>query len=163
MNWEAIGAIGEILGALAVFVTLIYLAVQIKQNTRSIDTGHRLAQTQAQQQWTSMFNDSILTMAESEYYPQIMSAVNEQGIDSLNNEDRDRLSLYMTAMAARLDMMHLQYEQGFLAQETYDATFVGAIRHFGPIWMEVGAFLDLRRPGFQREVRQLLEEESTSP
>ncbi len=115
MNWEAIGAIGEILGALAVFVTLIYLAVQIKQNTRSMDVGHRLAQTRAQQQWTSMFNDSTLAMAESEYYPRIMSAVNEQRIDSLNDEDRVRLRYHMTAMAARLDMMHLQYEQGFLA------------------------------------------------
>jgi hypothetical protein len=33
MNWEAIGAIGEILGAIAVLVTLIYLANQIKQHT----------------------------------------------------------------------------------------------------------------------------------
>lgn len=30
MNWEAIGAIGEILGAIAVFASLIYLAIQIK-------------------------------------------------------------------------------------------------------------------------------------
>lgn len=30
MNWEAIGAIGEILGALAVVLTLGYLAVQIR-------------------------------------------------------------------------------------------------------------------------------------
>ena len=30
MNWDAIGAVGEILGALAVFVSLIYLARQIK-------------------------------------------------------------------------------------------------------------------------------------
>ncbi|RLA47946.1 MAG: hypothetical protein DRR06_01045 [Gammaproteobacteria bacterium] len=30
MNWEAIGAIGEILGALAVVLTLGYVAVQIR-------------------------------------------------------------------------------------------------------------------------------------
>jgi hypothetical protein len=34
MNWEAIGAIGEIMGVLAVVATLGYLAVQIKQNTK---------------------------------------------------------------------------------------------------------------------------------
>ena len=34
MNWSAIGAIGEILGALAVFVSLIYLGAQIRANTR---------------------------------------------------------------------------------------------------------------------------------
>jgi len=32
MNWEAIGAVGEILGALAVVISLIYLSVQIKQS-----------------------------------------------------------------------------------------------------------------------------------
>jgi hypothetical protein len=30
VNWEAIGAIGEILGAFAVVLTLLYLAVQVK-------------------------------------------------------------------------------------------------------------------------------------
>jgi hypothetical protein len=35
MNWEAIGAIGEVLGAIAVVLTLIYLATQIRQNTSS--------------------------------------------------------------------------------------------------------------------------------
>jgi len=33
MNWEAIGAVSDSLGAIAVLVTLIYLAVQIRQNT----------------------------------------------------------------------------------------------------------------------------------
>ena len=36
MNWDAIGAIGEIVGAGAVILTLIYLAAQIRQNTRSV-------------------------------------------------------------------------------------------------------------------------------
>ena len=30
MNWEAIGAVGESLGSIAVFVTLGYLAIQIR-------------------------------------------------------------------------------------------------------------------------------------
>ena len=36
MNWEAMGAIGEIVGAVGVIVTLAYLAVQIRQNTASL-------------------------------------------------------------------------------------------------------------------------------
>ena len=35
MNWDAIGAIGEILGALAVLITLLYLARQLRENTAS--------------------------------------------------------------------------------------------------------------------------------
>jgi hypothetical protein len=36
MNWEAIGAVGETLGALGVIVTLVYLAGQLRQNTRAL-------------------------------------------------------------------------------------------------------------------------------
>ena len=39
MNWEAIGAIGEVLGAMAVLLTLIYLIAQVKQNTASVATA----------------------------------------------------------------------------------------------------------------------------
>ena len=34
MNWEAIGAIGEIIGASAVVITLFYMAQQVRHNTR---------------------------------------------------------------------------------------------------------------------------------
>ena len=42
MNWEAIGAIGELIGAAGVIATLGYLAFQIRQNTRQI-AQHELA------------------------------------------------------------------------------------------------------------------------
>ena len=36
MNWDALGAIGEVIGPLALFLTLGYLAVQIRQNTKAV-------------------------------------------------------------------------------------------------------------------------------
>ena len=41
MNWEAIGAIGEVLGAIGVIVSLVYLSVQIRQNTAQIGEHSR--------------------------------------------------------------------------------------------------------------------------
>ena len=35
LNWEAIGALGEIISAAAVVVTLVYLAGQVRQATRA--------------------------------------------------------------------------------------------------------------------------------
>lgn len=35
MNWEAIGAIGDIVGAVAVVISLVYVAVQVRQNTNA--------------------------------------------------------------------------------------------------------------------------------
>ncbi len=37
MDWEAIGAIGEVLGAVGVIVTLIYLSTQIRQNNKNLE------------------------------------------------------------------------------------------------------------------------------
>ena len=34
MNWQVMGALGELVGGVAVIGTLIYLATQIRQNTR---------------------------------------------------------------------------------------------------------------------------------
>ncbi len=39
MNWDAIGAVAELLGALGVIATLGYLAIQIRQNTISTRTS----------------------------------------------------------------------------------------------------------------------------
>ena len=46
MNWEAIGAIGEILGAAGVIVTVGYLAFQIRQNNRHL--AHEAQRSRAQ-------------------------------------------------------------------------------------------------------------------
>ena len=42
MNWEAIGAVGEILGAIAVVLTLGYLAVQIRHAKNATADQNRL-------------------------------------------------------------------------------------------------------------------------
>ena len=39
MSWEAVGAIGSLLGAISVFVTLLYLARQIKENSKLLTTS----------------------------------------------------------------------------------------------------------------------------
>jgi hypothetical protein len=41
MNWDAIGAIGELVGAAGVIVSLVYLAVQVKGNTAVVSAQSR--------------------------------------------------------------------------------------------------------------------------
>ena len=36
INWEALGAIASLLAAIGVIVTLIYLSIQIRQNTKAV-------------------------------------------------------------------------------------------------------------------------------
>ena len=41
MNWDALGAIGEIIGAVAVLATLYYLAAQIKMQNRELEKSNK--------------------------------------------------------------------------------------------------------------------------
>jgi hypothetical protein len=50
VNWEAVGAAGEVLGSIAVFVTLIYLATQVRQS-------NNLARFNATTELVNQFND----------------------------------------------------------------------------------------------------------
>ena len=43
MNWDAIGAIAELISALAVIITLVYLAIQIRQGRDAINLQTLLA------------------------------------------------------------------------------------------------------------------------
>lgn len=47
MNWDAISAVGEIVGAAAVVLTLIYLAVQIRQNNKHLAQEAQRARAQS--------------------------------------------------------------------------------------------------------------------
>ena len=55
MDWDAIGAIGEILGALAVVATLFYLAKQIRQNSASLDRANDYAQASSVHDINSLY------------------------------------------------------------------------------------------------------------
>jgi hypothetical protein len=50
MNWEAVGAIGEVVGAVGVIGTLAYLAMQIGQNTKVVRSATRQAVSSEQKE-----------------------------------------------------------------------------------------------------------------
>ena len=62
MNWEAIGAIGEIVGAITVVVTLIYIAIQMRQNTTAIqlNTAHSVTE-ELQEMFSLLASDQGLS------------------------------------------------------------------------------------------------------
>ena len=58
MNWEALVAIGELVGAFAVVVTLLYLAVNVRQNYKSISISALRDSTAQWHQWSDMLASS---------------------------------------------------------------------------------------------------------
>lgn len=51
MNWEAIGAAGEVVGAIAVVVSLVYLAVQLRVNSKTLKVN---GSWNAEMSWASL-------------------------------------------------------------------------------------------------------------
>ncbi|MGR8950428.1 MAG: hypothetical protein ACU84Q_20485 [Gammaproteobacteria bacterium] len=55
MNWEPIAAVAEVVGAIGVIITLIYLAIQIKQSTRMMRVSAKQEQTTVGQNFIFQF------------------------------------------------------------------------------------------------------------
>ena len=88
MNWDAIGAIGELLGAAVTVATLLYLAIQIRHNREAtqasteIEASTQLSLSAAriadnaelQRIWDLVAtNDPNLTVSEADYFAWNMS------------------------------------------------------------------------------------------
>ncbi len=79
MSIIELGALGEFLGSIGVIATLIYLAIQIRQNTHSLDEGRKLAMTQAYQARAEARLQHSFTIIESE---DLSDAVMKMGYDA---------------------------------------------------------------------------------
>lgn len=55
MSWEAIGAMGSLLGAMSVLLTLVYLAKQIKENSKLLTTSVYQTAVDGYNEMASMF------------------------------------------------------------------------------------------------------------
>ena len=58
MNWEAIGALGQVFGAVAVVVTLLYVAREVRQSGRSLSISALRDTTAQWNHWSEMIATS---------------------------------------------------------------------------------------------------------
>ena len=80
MNWEAIGAIGAIVGATAVVVSIVYLAYQIKLEAKENKKSHQLATLSNIAGRFTAFRNNVIHSPE-------LTLVWMRGQDDLNNLD----------------------------------------------------------------------------
>ncbi len=104
MNWDAIAAIGELAGALAVVISLLYLARQINQNTRA------MRRTAAHEAVEGMLNWFSHALADPD-----LTRIWTQGIESLDNLSEDeiaRFALLQFNMMKVAEDIHFQHMEG---------------------------------------------------
>ena len=112
MNWDAAGAIGEIVGAVAVVVTLIYLAIQIRQNTESTRTAAETAISQNLAGW----------LAQGVTDPELgrLYDVAVTDPESLSEEEARRFLWYIAEYFVLLESQFVMFVKGDISQRTWD-------------------------------------------
>ncbi len=58
MNWQAIGAIGELLGGVVVVASLVFLAIQLRRNTQALRLGVAEEANRSFSTYLAMFTQS---------------------------------------------------------------------------------------------------------
>lgn len=111
VNWDAVSAYSEVIGAIAVVVSLVYLALQIRQNTRAIRGSTLDAITAHMQEELRWSSEMPLVFKKALDDP-----------DTLTFEESWQLSEWVTAaFTARQNEYH-QYRQGLLDDDVWGAS-----------------------------------------
>lgn len=146
MDWEAVGAISEIIAVAVVVVTLIYVAVQIRQNTASVRaTGY--------QQWLSA-NLELNTAAADQSMSHLFAIANA---DSKNLSDESFVSFAMWNLGVMqmAQATNYLYKSGSLDRELWEAEMnrAAGILAFPGVrqWWEAGGKTQLT-PSFVKEL-----------
>lgn len=111
MNFELLGNIGDFVSGVAVVVSVIYLALQIRHNTREVVS----ASTQA------LLGKSvdIFTHATSSPMPIVLSKL--AAGEELNPEEQERFSVFIRRNMQLFELVYLQYREGRVSEEVMSA------------------------------------------
>jgi len=130
MNWEAIGAVGELAGAVAVIVTLIYLAGQLRQNTKALRSSTYQA-----------FNDSSFSWADSEIENAAMIAktANCSSLDELAPEEREIWRGIMFKAFTVMESNYLHHRAGAMDDDIFESRMIASVNVIlqRPIWRQM--------------------------
>lgn len=135
MNWDAIAAIAEAVGAAGVILTLAYLAMQIRQNTASV----RAATLQGLKADSVAFTETLFKDAD---LVRIWS-LGLNRLDSLQDLDRDRFHLIVLSFLRRFENIHQLTDSGLADEEWHGfrESFFGAMSRNGiKEWWSINAY-----------------------
>ncbi len=153
MNWEAIGAVGEILGALAVLVTLVYLAAQIRQNTAQ----------QKREELVSIQHGQNAVVAQLQD-PRVFGAYVRTADDRCPTiEDRGTTFSWVIQYLNHFQVVHELHQSGALNEEQYQLWAGFAVAIVAPMGLRRWGDEEDGRLAFHSEVRELIDSRLRDP
>jgi hypothetical protein len=106
MNWDAIGAIAELLGAVGVIASLVYLATQIRHSREQMRAVNA-------QQFQAQVSSTAQAMVRDGELARLVLRGN-QSLDQLEEDERLRFGLYIYGILTEYESAYYQYRVGLL-------------------------------------------------
>lgn len=167
MNIVELGALGEFVGSIVVLITLVYISVQVRQNTRSMEESRKLALAQTYQMRSDALQMMLVHAADSDHIGPIITKLTGAGypedigaLEILSREDRGRFRQWQIAQHTHWDNMYFQYQQGFIDEEYYRDSFRERVRRLAPTWKALN--VASARTSFNAEIEDILAESGDS-
>ncbi len=163
MNWDAIGAIAELLGAIGVIASLVYLATQIRHSRDQMSQNTRALRGGSYQHFADSWNQVMNRGMDN---PERERAVRLGMLDytNLSEEDAFRFNFWMNGVGQAFDNAHYQYRVGMLDEERWQ-------KHYGDLrslfirvpgvseWWRASTMRPTMSPEFVALVEEILGEE----
>jgi hypothetical protein len=141
MNIMELGAIGELVGGVAVIASLIYVGSQVRQ-------GNRIATTSAAQRFREI-NDGILRQLFADPNLTKLYLAGLMGRNALPTEERLRFDMILMSIFRGFESQVLEHRDGYLSAEILESYG----RTFAPIMRQPGALTSWRRQKEQLTAR----------
>ena len=107
MEWDALGALAELLGAIAVLITVGYLTVQIRQNTRALESSAL----------NSLRDVHVLTEHNEHYNSLILKSLRHEDLTA--EEQLQMVERFYTIMKG-FEVLWLQQQVGAITHDQFD-------------------------------------------
>ncbi|MEM9623496.1 MAG: hypothetical protein AAF993_17755 [Pseudomonadota bacterium] len=147
MNLEQLANLGEFIGAIAVIASVIYLAIQIKQNTQSVKSSTLATNTAI---WTNMLID-LASDEKAEAY--LNGAIGREDIEPKQLLQFVQIS---RAMLVSFETQHHQYLTGALDKNIY-LGYERACREQMLVFPGFQMIWDITRNGFSPAFAELVD------
>ena len=112
MNWSLLGAIGELVGGIGVILTLGYLAVQIRHNSRA-------AQASMELEASKLLCSYVERVSGNPQIQRINNFVANEQSGALSPEDRGQYIWLMAEFFHKAEGVFIQRKAGFISDETW--------------------------------------------
>lgn len=121
MNWEAIGAIGESVGAAAVVVSLVYLAIQIRQGSALTRLNTKAMHARAYQDLVDHHASIHLKVATHADLRRTVMRGRDLGVDDMSDEERVQYGSFTSQQVRSYYTGFNLYEQGLIDEAQWQS------------------------------------------